>query len=92
MESFRKLETVSPLGASMAASGLGDLALYEGHFSDAVQILESGAAADSASGRNADSKLTELAYAHISLGHKKPAIDAAERGPWRTARASASAS
>ena len=34
------------LGASFAASGLADLALYEGRFAEAIRMLEQGAAAD----------------------------------------------
>ena len=45
-ETYQKLGTMGALGASLAASGLGDIAAVEGRFADAVRILEQGAAAD----------------------------------------------
>jgi tetratricopeptide (TPR) repeat protein len=80
-ESFKKLATVSPLGASMAASGLADLATYEGRFAEASRILEQGAAADLAA-KNSDSaadKLAALAYVRLSRGQSKDAAAAAEQ-------------
>ena len=65
IETYQKLGTIDALGASFAASGLGDLAAVEGRFSDAVRILEQGAAADLAS-KSADraaAKFAALAYA-----------------------------
>src|SRR6266853_3046222 len=76
---YQKLGTIGPRGASWAASGLGDLALFEGRFSDAVTLFEQGAASDLASG-NADKaarKFTSLAYAHLMRGQKDAAIAAA---------------
>ena len=83
-ESYQELGRASALGrlgASFAASGLGDLALYEGRFSDAVRILEEGAAADLAS-KNADraaAKFASVAYAHLLRGQKGAAAAAAEK-------------
>ena len=68
------------IGASFATSGLADLALYEGRFSDAVGILEPGVKADLAGG-NPDAaarKLTSIAYAQLSRGQVGPARAAAE--------------
>jgi tetratricopeptide (TPR) repeat protein len=68
-------------GASWAASGLGDLAVYEGRFTDAARILEQGAAADAAA-KNPDraaAKLAALAHSQALQGRKRPAIAAAER-------------
>src|SRR5262249_24122714 len=45
-ETYTKMATMDALGASFAAAGLGDLAVYEGRFSDAVKILGQGAEAD----------------------------------------------
>ena len=61
-------------GASFAAAGLGDLALYEGRFSDAVRILEQGAAADLAS-KNTDSAAMKFA----ALGLRAPGARAESR-------------
>jgi eukaryotic-like serine/threonine-protein kinase len=80
-ETYQQLEKVSVLGASIAASGLGDLALYEGRFSDAARIFENGAAADLKANtpERAAEKFAALAYTQLSWGHRKPALDAAER-------------
>ena len=78
---YQKLATIGARGGSWAASGMGDLALYEGRFSDAVRLFEQGAASDLAS-KNADKaarKLTSLAYAHLMRGQRSPAIAAAEK-------------
>ena len=79
--SYQKLSTMGPWGAAFAAAGLADLAVYEGRFSDAVRLLEEGAAADLAA-KNPDAaamKFTELAYAHLARGQKSAAVAAAER-------------
>jgi tetratricopeptide (TPR) repeat protein len=83
-ETYQELGKVDSLGtiaASYAASGLGDLAVYEGRFSDAVRILEQGAAADLAS-KSADraaAKFVALAHAHLLRGQKGAAVAAAEK-------------
>jgi len=61
------------------ASGLADLAIYEGRFTDAEKILTEGGAADVAA-KDADraaAKLAALGYARIQLGRKAPAMAAA---------------
>jgi len=67
--------------ASYVASGLGDLAVYEGRLSDAVQILTDGAAADIASKDpdRAASKLAALAHAQLLRQQKGAAAAAAEK-------------
>jgi len=80
--SYQKLGTTGGAqGASSAASGLGDLAVYKGRFADAVRIFEQGAAADLAA-KNPDRaaiKFTSSAYAHLMAGHPGPAIAAADK-------------
>jgi len=80
-ESYHNLQKLSPIGASTAASGLADLAVYEGRFSDAVRTLEIGAAADLKDKRleNAANKYAALSRAHLLLGQKQPALAAAEK-------------
>ncbi len=81
IETYNTLGMIDAQGASFAASGLGDLATYEGRFSDAVRILAQGAAADLTS-KNADraaAKFASLAYAHLLRGHKGPAVAAADK-------------
>jgi eukaryotic-like serine/threonine-protein kinase len=80
-ETYQKLGTMGAAGASSAAQGLGDLAVYEGRFSDAVRILEAGAAADVAAknGLKAAIKFTTVGYAHLLHGRKAAAIAAADK-------------
>ncbi|MFX0145579.1 MAG: tetratricopeptide repeat protein, partial [Candidatus Hodarchaeota archaeon] len=78
-DTYKKLEKVGAFG-SIAASGLADLALYEGRFADAARILEEGAASDLAAknlGRAAD-KFAALAYTRALQGRKAAALTAAE--------------
>ncbi|HEX9112679.1 MAG TPA: protein kinase [Terriglobales bacterium] len=79
-ETYRKLEKISPWGTSLAVSGLANLALYEGRFREASQILEKGAAADLAA-KNPDAaadKFVMLADAKLLRGEKQPGLSAAE--------------
>jgi eukaryotic-like serine/threonine-protein kinase len=79
--SYHDFAKVNALGASHAASGLGDLAIYEGRFGEAVRILEKGAAGDVAA-NNADraaAKFAAVAYAELSRGRKAAALAAARR-------------
>lgn len=78
-DTYQELGKVSAFG-SIAASGFADLALYEGRFSDAMRILDDGAAADVAAknlSRAAD-KFAALAYTQISRGQKSAALAAVE--------------
>ncbi len=79
-ETFQSLGKMSALGASYTASGLGDLAMYEGRFSDAERIFAQGAAADLAAMEpdRAAAKFAALGYARVLRGRKGPAIAAAE--------------
>ena len=69
------------LGASIAASGLGDLARLEGRFSDAARIIGQGAARDLASKMPTAgaAKLAALAHVDLLRGRKREAIAAIER-------------
>src|SRR5439155_13688341 len=81
IETYQKLAKIEPRGPSRAASGLGDIALFEGRLSDAVQTLEQGAAADLAA-KNPDKaarKLISVAYAHQLRGRTSAAVAAAEK-------------
>jgi eukaryotic-like serine/threonine-protein kinase len=78
-DTYAKLRTINANGASLAASGLGDLATLQGRFSDAVRILQEGAVADLAS-KNSDraaAKFVAVAYAESSRGDKRSAVAAA---------------
>ncbi len=77
---YEKVGTMDAWGSAFAAAGLGDLAVYEGHFSAAVERFEKGAAAELAAKHadNAAMKYTALAYAHLASGKNGPAAAAAE--------------
>jgi eukaryotic-like serine/threonine-protein kinase len=80
-ETYSKLAKLNSHGASMAAWGLADLALYQGRFADAVHLLEQGASSDLAA-KNKDAaaeKFAKLAYTELSMQRKAPAIAAAEK-------------
>jgi eukaryotic-like serine/threonine-protein kinase len=78
---YRRLGAIDEQGASYAASGLGDLARYEGRFADAAKILGDGAAADVAAKEidRAASKLAALAGVQALRQQKAQAIAAADR-------------
>jgi len=75
-ESYRQMAKISPLGASMATSGLADLAAYEGRFADAAKILQQGISADVAAkaADSASDKLATLAQIQLLRGQRKEAV------------------
>jgi serine/threonine protein kinase/tetratricopeptide (TPR) repeat protein len=80
-ESYAKLSGMGTLGASLAPAGLGDLAVYEGRFSDAVREFERGVMSDleAKNAERAAIKLTSIGYAHVFAGRNVQAIAAAEK-------------
>jgi tetratricopeptide (TPR) repeat protein len=80
-ESYRQMAKVSSLGASMAASGLADLAAYEGHFTEADKILQQGISADVAAKAedSAADKLTALAQIQLLRGQRKEGLAAIQK-------------
>ena len=80
IDTYRQLEKTGKLGASFAASGLADLDIYEGRFSNAVRTLDSAVAGDKATtDLLGPEKLVALAYAQLSRGEKALAVQAASR-------------
>jgi len=79
-DTYQRLASIGGLGASFAASGLGDLAALEGLYADAVTILARGAAADleSKSPDRAAAKFAAIAHAELSRGRNAAARNAAE--------------
>ena len=79
MRTYQLLESLGGTSASLAASGLGDLAIYQGRLSDAVLLLQEGIDKDLQSGHTerAAAKLVSLAYAHLQGGRQNSAIGAA---------------
>ena len=81
LATWNKLAGTGPAGASTAAAGLADLALYQGRIADARRILEPAIEADVAA-KNSDEaarKLTTLAEAELASGQPARATSAAER-------------
>jgi tetratricopeptide (TPR) repeat protein len=70
---FTRLTEVSPVGASFAAAGLADAALYEGRTSDALTILNDGIAADAAAKNASGVALKRVALADAWIARGDPA-------------------
>jgi tetratricopeptide (TPR) repeat protein/predicted Ser/Thr protein kinase len=79
--SYHGLEKFGARGASLAASALADLALYQGHLSEDVKLLEQGADADlkTKMPENATNKFAVLANAELLRGQTKAAVASAEK-------------
>jgi eukaryotic-like serine/threonine-protein kinase len=81
IESYQKLAAIDALGKTFATSGLGEIAAYEGRFTDAIRILEQGAAEDLAA-KNADraaAKFAAVAHLQVLRGQKSAATASVER-------------
>ena len=80
-ESYHKLETVNALGASFAANGLADLALYQGDAGQAITVLNKGIEQDVKEKNNsaAAKKYTMLAEAQLLLGQTAQAVAALDK-------------
>jgi serine/threonine protein kinase/tetratricopeptide (TPR) repeat protein len=78
---YHTLEKLGPDGISAAATGLADVALYQGRVADAVRILEEGISKDTAD-NNVDAaavKLAMLSQAQLQAGNASEAARTAER-------------
>jgi tetratricopeptide (TPR) repeat protein/predicted Ser/Thr protein kinase len=78
-QEYVKLQGVSTYGAAIAATGLADLALYEGRLADAESILEKAIAGDVAA-KDAESladRTATLAQTQMELGKMKEAVASA---------------
>jgi tetratricopeptide (TPR) repeat protein len=78
---YEALSSLGPRPASLAKSGIADLAIYQGRFGEAEKLLEAGAQEDLAAKRtdNAADKFNALAYALLSADRKPAAAAAAEQ-------------
>ena len=78
---YKELGKTDALGTTLMASGLADLAIHEGRFSDAVPILERGAEAELKAGNKerAAAKFAALAHAQLLRRQKAAAIIAADK-------------
>ena len=77
---YQQIAKMGAAGASIAAVGLADLALYRGRYADAIRILEEGVSADLAAKNpnRAAIKLTTMGFAHLMRGAKASALSAAD--------------
>jgi tetratricopeptide (TPR) repeat protein/tRNA A-37 threonylcarbamoyl transferase component Bud32 len=78
---YQDIAKINAQGTSLAASGLGDLAAYNGHYADAVRILDRGVQLDDQA-KNPDAaaaKLAAIAHAELMRGQKAAAIAAADK-------------
>ena len=78
---YQRLAATGPEGASLAATGLADLALYEGRYGAAAEILEAAIARDA---RTPDreglaTKYIVLAEARVGQGRRGAAVTAVGR-------------
>jgi tetratricopeptide (TPR) repeat protein len=80
-ETYQQLQKLGSRGASLAASGLANLALYEGRYRQSREILEKGIAADLAEKQpdRAADHLAMLAYTELMRGDKQSAMIAADK-------------
>ncbi len=76
---YEKLRAVSPYGASIAATGLADLDLYEGKLADAASILEKAVTADLAAkdSESAAGRTATLALIQMTLGKTQESVSSA---------------
>jgi eukaryotic-like serine/threonine-protein kinase len=78
---YEKMQPISVRGASSSATGLADVALYEGRLKDAKEILEGGITSDQIN-KNAEAnaiKLSYLASLYLMKGENQRAAEAAKK-------------
>lgn len=78
---YEKMRSLSTRGASSSATGLADVALWEGRLKDARDVLDKGIASDEAA-KNSDAAATKLIYlasVWLQEGDSKRALAAADR-------------
>ncbi len=80
VKTYTDLSAVSPAGASSAALGLADVALYEGRTRDAIAVLDAGITADVAAKNSAAAafKRVAMADAYLAQGNMTAALRQAE--------------
>jgi tetratricopeptide (TPR) repeat protein/predicted Ser/Thr protein kinase len=80
-DTYQELQKLGPRGASLSASALANIAVYEGRYRQARSILESAASADLTAKQpdSASDNFAILSYTHLMLGEKQPAVAAAQQ-------------
>ena len=80
-DTWNTLARLNAWGASSASLGLADLAMYQGSFSDAAELLRAGAAHDIAEENKEEAgvKWANIAYADDYVGNTRAAVAAADK-------------
>jgi tetratricopeptide (TPR) repeat protein len=78
VKTYEKLKGISAVGASFAASGLADVALYEGRTKDALALLTAGLVADALEKNTTGAALKHVALADAYLARGDSAAAARE--------------
>ena len=80
-QTYQRLGTIGVRGASWSAAGLGDLAIYQGRFTEGIRILEAGAKADldAKFPERAARKHLAIAYANLLRGETRQALASVDR-------------
>jgi serine/threonine protein kinase/tetratricopeptide (TPR) repeat protein len=78
-QTYEQLGAMGNVGASTAAAGVADIAIYRGRFSEAARILTDRAKLDVAAGTfgRGAMKHAAAAFAHLLAGRDVPAADSA---------------
>ena len=77
-EIYSRLDQVSPLGASLAVAGQGDLELFLGRNKEALKVLQGGIEADGKEKNTGELAVKHIARAeaYLALGQRPQAIEA----------------
>ena len=80
-KSYDAMAALSARAASLAVSARADLAVYQGRFNDAVNLLQTGAKDDLANNRSdaAADKFNALAYTHLAANRRPAALAAVQQ-------------
>jgi tetratricopeptide (TPR) repeat protein/predicted Ser/Thr protein kinase len=80
-QNYTALQTVNAYGASIAATGLADLTLYQGRLAEAVAILRQAISADMAAKDmdSASDRTATLGLVQITLGKNQDALSSADQ-------------
>jgi len=80
-ETYQQLKSLDSYGMTLAATGLADLAVYEGRLEEAMKILEEGIAFDLGNSQSYDAaeKCIMLAQIYLLQEKKELAVEAANR-------------
>jgi tetratricopeptide (TPR) repeat protein len=79
-DAYARMSAAGPRGASLAALGAADFAIYEGRFREAVDLLRDGITEDMAAGNTTGqaTKAIALADAYVELGDRARAAAAVQ--------------